>query len=374
MLLTEKNVKIASVNSILKDEKITGLYLKVNVNSKVFYLYYRTKNGIQRRPKIGTYGAITISQARDIARTMLAEITLGNDPSADRSASKDEKTIADLWAEFKTHKADKKRVGKEYEAQYRLYISPRFAKMKLANINFSVLTKMMQEMADTPIAANRTLTLIGTMFNFAIDPLEWVEKNPTGKVERYPETKRKRYMAGDEAAKIAEILHRDREKYPASVAFIYLLILTGARCGEIKNAKWSMIQGNKIVLTKHKTDRTGDNRIVRLPVPAMELLDTLPKIANGTITGILSPVTYWESVRKEAGCPDLRLHDLRHSFASAALSAGLSLAQIGELLGHKSAQTTMRYAHLVDECAEAAATAAADQIMSRMKVIPDFAL
>lgn len=374
MLLTDKNIKSANVNDILRDEKIPGLYLKVNVNSKVFYLYYRAKNGVQRRPKIGTYGAMTISQAKEIAKTMLAEVTMGKDPSVDRTSTKNEKTMADLWKEFKVHKADKRRVGKEYEAQWRLYIEPRFAKMKLSQINFSILSKLMKDMSDRPIAANRTLTLIGTMFNFAIDPLEWVEKNPTGKVERYPETKRKRYMAGDEAAKIAEILHRDREKYPASVAFIYLLILTGARCGEIKNAKWSMIQGNKIVLTKHKTDRTGDNRIVRLPAAAMELLDTLPKIADGTITGILSPVTYWESVRKEAGCPDLRLHDLRHSFASAALSAGLSLAQIGELLGHKSAQTTMRYAHLVDECAEAAATAAADQIMSRMKVIPNFAL
>lgn len=373
MLLTEKNAKIASVNEILRDEKISGLYLKVNANSKVFYFYYRTKSGIQRRPKIGTYGAISITQAREIAKTMMAEITLGGDPSAERAAVNTEKTVADLWAEFKIHKADKKRVGKEYEAQYRLYIHPRFAKMKLTDVNFTNLTRMMQDMKETPIAANRTLTLIGSMFNFATNPLEWIEKNPIAKVERYPEVKRKRYMAGNEAAKIAEILHRDRQKYPASVAFIYLLILTGARCGEIANAKWDMIQGNKIVLTKHKTDRTGDNRIVRLPAPAIDLLNTMPK-TNGTITGIKSPTTYWEGVREEAGCPDLRLHDLRHSFASAALSAGLSLAQIGELLGHRSAQTTMRYAHLVDECAEAAATAASDQIMSRMKIIPDFAL
>lgn len=366
MDLNEANIKTAKVGDVLNDDKVVGLSLRIFPVRKSFYLYYRI-NGTQRRPKIGDYGSMTLAQARSTARTLLAKAQLGQDPQADKLKSQKEKTIADLWAEFKLHRVDNRKTGRNYEDLYRLHIEPRFAKKKLSDMNYSNISKMIAEMKDTPVSANHALTLLSMMFGFAVDPLEWVGKNPCTKVQRYKETPRKRYMAGEEAARIAEILNADKKQYPASVAFIYLLILTGARCGEIRKAKWSMLQGNKIVLTEHKTDRTGEDRVVRLPAAAMDLLETLPKVKDGTITGILSPKTYWKSVQKRAGCPDLRLHDLRHSFASAALSAGLSLAQIGELLGHKSAQTTKRYAHLVDECAEAAASSAADQIMARMK-------
>ncbi|NDB69235.1 MAG: DUF4102 domain-containing protein [Methylocystaceae bacterium] len=367
MDLNEANIKLAKVGDILNDDKVKGLSLRIFPIRKSFYLFYRV-NGTQRRPKIGDYGSMTLAQARSAAKTILAKAQLGQDPYAEKQKAQKEKTISDLWSEFKVHRVDNRKTGKNYEDLYRLHIEPRFAKKKLSDMNYSNISKMMTEMKNTPVSANHALTVLSMMFGFALDPLEWVSKNPCTKVQRYKEVPRKRYMAGEEAAKIAEILNADKAQYPASVAFIYLLILTGARCGEIKKAKWSMLQGNKIVLKEHKTDRTGDDRVVRLPAAAMDLIETLPRVANGTITGILSPKTYWKSVQKRAGCPDLRLHDLRHSFASAALSAGLSLAQIGELLGHKSAQTTKRYAHLVDECAEAAASSAADQIMSRMKV------
>lgn len=374
MELNDKNIRDAKPGDTLVDDKVSGLSLRVFPLKKSFYLYYRTKDGTQRRPKIGDYKYMSVAQARIVAKTMLSKVQLGSDPSGEAKASKEDHTVRELWEAFKFHYENNRRkkvkslTWEQYQRSYRLYIEPRFANKKITAITYTDVSMMMAELSNKPVTANRAQMLFSQMFNFAVDPLDWLVKNPISKVERYQEVSRKRYMEGEEAARISEILFRDRNKHPAEIAFIYLLILTGARSSEIKNAKWSMIQGNKIVLKEHKTDRLGDDRIVRLPATAMEILDKLPQVEGGTITGIKSPGYYWEKVRREAGCPDLRLHDLRHSFASAALSAGLSLAQIGELLGHKSAQTTKRYAHLVDETAEAAATVAADHIMSQMKL------
>lgn len=365
--LSEKTIRLSSPGDVLNDDKIRGLSLRAFEGRKSFYLFYRTKTGVQRRPKLGDWGAMTLTQARAVARDMLADVTKGQDPSAIRAEIKAEKTLADLWMEYWKRHGSQKKTADQDEYNWRLHIHPLFAKTKLSNISYANISDMMDGMKATPYAANRSLALLSTMLNFAVDPLEWIERNPAKKVKRFKEEKRKRYMAGEEAAKIAEILAREAEDNPASVAFLYLLILTGARSGEIANATWKAIQGNKIVLREHKTDHTGHDRTIHLPAAAMDVIDRLPR-TSGTITGIKSPKKFWWRVREEAGCPDLRIHDLRHSFASAALSAGMSLAQIGELLGHRSTQTTHRYAHLVDEVAAASATKVADQILGTMKL------
>lgn len=372
MKLDEQAIKAAQPGDVLRDPAIKGLHLRCFPASKAFYLYYRTKTGQERKPKLGEYGAITLTQARRVAREMLAEVAAGRDPSKERSDERAEPTMADLWAEYDKRHASKIKSGKTYARQWRLHVEPRFGRMKVKDVTYSMIADMHDDMAATPTEANRVLAFVSGMFNFAIRPLEWIDRNPVEGVKRNKENKRKRYMKGEEAARISEILHREAKDNPASVAFLYLLILTGARRGEIAKAKWSNLEGNRLVLGEHKTDRTGDDRYIYLPQPAMEVIERLPR-NSGTITGILTPQKLWERLRVEAGCPDLRMHDLRHSFASAALSAGLSLAQIGELLGHKSTQTTKRYAHLVEEVAAAAATATADRILASMKKAPAFA-
>jgi len=365
MELNEKSIKAALPGEVLKDANIKGLHLRCFAESKGFYLYYRTKAGMQRRPKLGDHGSITLAQARKVAQEMLAQVAAGRDPSLDRADARAEPTMQDLWDEYwKRHGAKKKSSDQDLR-NWNLHILPRFAKNKLSAMTYSMVADLMDDMKGSPIAANRTLALLSKMFNFGHRPLEWLDKNPCNGVQRYKEVKRKRYMRGEEAAKIAELLDAAAKDSPASVAFIYLLILTGARKGEIADAKWAWLDGNILNLPDSKTGAKS----VYLPPQALDVLDRLPR-TNGTITGIQSPKKLWERVRKDAGCPDLRLHDLRHSFASAALAAGLSLAQIGELLGHKSTQTTKRYAHLVEDVATAAATAAADRIMVGMKKAP----
>lgn len=365
MELNHKNIKAAQPGDVLNDATVRGLHLRVTATGKSFMLYYRTKAGVQRRPKLGQYGSITLAQARKVAQEMLAEVAAGRDPAGEVQAQRAEPTVADLWVEFDKRHASKIKSGANYARAWRLHVEPRLGRIKVKDVSYSQIADLHAAMWETPTEANRVLSFLSAMFNFGCRPLEWIDRSPTRGVKRYKETKRKRYMQGEEAARIAEILDANAAANPASVAFLYLLILTGARKGEIADARWDWIKGNVICLPDSKT---GEKQVY-LPPAALDVLDRLPR-TTGTITGILTPQTLWERVRQEAGCPDLRMHDLRHSFASAALSAGLSLAQIGELLGHKSTQTTKRYAHLVEEAATVAATMAADQIMVTMKKTP----
>lgn len=360
MELNEKNIKTAQPGDVLRDKSINGLHLRCFAGRKSFYLYFRTKAGVERKPKIGDYGSLTLAQARKVANDMLVEVASGRDPSQERIDARAEPTMTDLWDEYWKRHGSKKKSGSDDKWQWNDRIKPRFGARKLSSIRYTEIDDFHKEYEGA--TANRTLALLSKMFSFGAAPMQWMTTNPCKGVKRNPEVKRKRYMKGAEPMKIAELLDESKQKSPAGVAFIYLLILTGARCGEIAGAKWTWLHGTTLHLPDSKT---GEKQIY-LPPAAMDVIALLP-VTSGTITGILSPKKLWERIRKDAGCPDLRLHDLRHSFASAAISAGLSLAQIGELLGHKNTQTTKRYAHLVEEAQSAAATAAADNMMARMR-------
>ena len=370
MELNERNIKAAQPGDLLKDAQVRGLQLRCNAASKSFLLYYRNPMGKQCRPKLGEWGQITLAQARKAAQEALAEVACGRDPFVDRATARAEPSLGDLWDEYWKRHGSRKKTGESDARRWRKHIEPKLGKLKLSEVSYGMVADLHDAISkDAPIEANRVVAQLSKMFNFAHRPLEWMERNPAKGIKRNKETKRERYLEGEEAARLSELLHSNVQANPAGVAFLYLLILTGARCGEIAKAKWSQIEGTKLVLSEHKTDRTGDKRVIHLPQAALDVLERLPK-TNGTITGILSPKKFWERIRVEAGCPDLRMHDLRHSFASAAIAAGLTLAQIGELLGHKSTQTTKRYAHLMDEVASAAVTATADVIAVRMKKTP----
>lgn len=362
MELTEKAIKSAKPGAVLKDDTVRGLQLRVREGGASFLFYYRTKAGQERRPKIGDYGAITLTQARNIAKEWAGMVAAGRDPYAEMRVVAKEPLFSELWADYWENHGQHKKSSAFDQDSYTNHLAPRFAHKRLSDIGYSEVAAMMKAMADKPYAANRCLALLSVMFNRAIQPLEWMAKNPVKGVTRYKEVARERYMDGDETTRIAQALAEQGHKTPASVAFIYLLILTGARSGEIAAAQWRWVKGNTIEFPDSKTGK----KTVYLPPQAIEVLNRLPR-TNGTITGIKSPKKIWAQVRVKAGCPDLRLHDLRHSFASAALASGLSLTQIGELLGHRSVQTTKRYAHLEKAVGVAAATQAADRISLHIK-------
>lgn len=363
MELNERAIKAAAPGAILRDATVKGLHLRVTATKKSFYLYYRTKAGIERRPKLGDVGSITLTQARKMAQEMLAQVGMGKDPSHEVKLSRDVPDMAALWELFKERHVAKKKAKSQQEMTrlWNTQVAPRLGKKRVTDVTHLDIENLSRAMSATPVQANRTLALLSKMFSYAYRPLDIITENPCKGIEHYKETKRKRYMTAAEARDVFRLLEEARRDNPASVAFIYLLIFTGARSGEIASAKWEHLDGSVLRLPDSKTGA----RPIYLPKLALDVLEGLPR-TSGTITGIKSPKKLWDRIRQEAHAPDLRIHDLRHSFASAALSSGFSLAQIGELLGHRSTQTTQRYAHLVEEHAAQAAETTANSIVARM--------
>lgn len=365
--LDNKSIAAAQPGDVLYDQTIKGLQLRVFPTRKSFYVYYRTKDGQQRKPKLADWGTVTLDQARKLAKDLLLEVAGGKDPQAERQKLKEEPTVDDMWARYWEEHGQYKKSSRDDKRIYACNVAKRIGHLRVSAVRYVDVYGIHSAMRDTPYQANRTLALISKMFNCA-HRWGWRSRadNPASGVERYPERKRRRHMRADEAPRIAEALAKYEASYPQAVLFLYLLILSGARHGEISKARWDQLEGNRLVLSEHKTDSDGEDRVIYLPKQALDLINRLPR-TNGTICGVQSPRHVWRKVRTDAGCPDLRIHDLRHTFGTAALRAGYSLSQIGELLGHKSTQTTKIYAELMDDTRVAAAEATADVIQGLFK-------
>lgn len=371
-VLSEANIRSATPDTILRDETISGLHLRAFAERKSFYLYFRTKTGVERRPKLGDHGVITLTQARATAKEMLASVALGGDPVAVVVDKKNEPTLKDLWDEYYKRHGRKKKTGAEDLRRWTKNIEPRFGRHKLSAISYSNMSDCHDSLTKNngPVEANRTMALLSKMYNFAFRPLEWFKgSNPCAGVRRNKEVKRKRKASRDEVARMIAKLRQELDgDNVASAAFILLLVMTGARSGEIRNTRWANIDGNRILLDEHKTDDGGYARIIYLPPPAIDLINRyLPRTKHGTITGIKSPRKFWERVCRDENLPDLHLHDLRRTFASFALSTGkLTLEQVMQLLGHTNAQTSKVYAWLMEDSATAAVNLVADHIEPKL--------
>jgi integrase len=359
-MLTTALIKDAQPGATLHDDRVRGLHVRVTSKQRAFYLYFRTRGGLERRPKVGAWPVISLERAREIAREWLHVVAGGGDPVAEWQQERMAKSVAELAATYLERHAATKKSGDEDKRMLDGYLLPKLGKLRAQDVTRSDIEGLHAGLRKTPAQANRVLALASKMFALAE---RWEMRphnsNPCHGIPRYREAKRRRYMRPGEAGSIFAAIQRHADQYPQQAAFLTLLMFTGARPGEIAAARWSDLRENRIELTEHKTDRTGAVRVIFLPPQAMEAIARLPR-TSGTITGIQSPRHLWEIVCAEAGVPDLRLYDLRHSFASAGLQADMTLAQIGELLGHRSTQTTLRYAHLMEERGVEQATRAAD--------------
>jgi integrase len=367
LTLSEANIRTAQPGAVLRDETIAGLHLRAFAGRKSFYLWFRTKAGIERKPKLGDHGIITLTQARDTSKKMLAQVALGGDPVAVVESKRAEPVLNDLWDEYWKRHGAKKKSGAEDKRRWESHVKNRFGHHKLSSVSYSNMSDLHDTLTKNngPVEANRTMALLSKMYSFAFRPLEWFQgASPCAGVRRNKETKRKRKASREEIARMVTRLRAELDgNNVASAAFVLLLVMTGARKGEIAAAKWSNIRGNQILLDEHKTDEGGYARIIYLPPPALELMQNFLPRTNGTITGILDPKKFWTKVCKDEKLPDLHLHDLRRTFASIALSTGqVSLEQVMQLLGHTNAQTTKVYAHLLEDSATALVGLVAEQM------------
>lgn len=268
------------------------------------------------------------------------------------------------------------------------YVRPRLGKQFVDAIDRKDVERLHQSIGrEKPTTANRVLQLLSVLFSKAehwgVRPQK---TNPCVGVNRFEERPKERFLTPDERATLADVLEQTDAKgrgepgyvSPGAVLAIRLLAATGARCSEITTLTWGMVDmdGARLNLPEHKTAGTAGVKRLPLSPQAVELLraakpkrvrpgDLVCPSETGTSLGNMERV--WGTIRKRAGLDDVRLHDLRHSAASDALSAGVPLAVVGRILGHTSAKTTQRYAHVAEDVLKAAAATMGASIESRTR-------
>jgi integrase len=266
----------------------------------------------------------------------------------------------------------------EYQRTARLHILPRLGRRPIGELKRQDIARLHHELADKPYQANRTLALLSKFFG-------WAEKhglrpdgsNPCRHVEKYREGRRERFLSQAELGRLGDALReaeQDKTCSPWVIAAIRLLTLTGARRNEILTLQWDHVSEEHgcLMLPDSKTGR----KAVRLSPPSLAVLHDIPRLEEGNpyvicgekagrhLVNIEQP---WRRIRKAAQLDDVRLHDLRHSFASVAASGGQSLVIIGKMLGHSQPATTARYAHLADDPVKAASDAVGRHIAAAME-------
>lgn len=288
---------------------------------------------------------------------------MGRDPALARSKARAaELTVEEALAQFFVQHVEvrrKKRTAEEYQRTARLHIIPALGAKALLSIQRSDVAQLHHSLRHKPYQANRTVALLSKFFNSAEQHgFRPNGSNPCRHIEKYAEAKRDRFLSDDELIRLDAAM-RDLESAgdltPWMVAAVRLLLLTGGRLSEILTLKWTYFD-EELQALRLPDSKTGA-KLIHLSRPAADVLRQVPKIANNphVICGerpgahLVNLQKPWRRIRVAAGIPDVRLHDLRHTFASIAARQNFSLATIAALLGHTQTQTTARYAHFSAE-------------------------
>jgi len=347
---------------VLWDNEVKGFCCKITpAGKRVYLLYYRTHDGRQRKPKIGDHGVMTCEEARTIAQRWLSDVSQGGDPSAQKSLTKNLPTIKELAERYIREYAPRKKEAsrKDDERLWNHYVLPFMGERKISTVTRQDVISLHHSLKHFPIRANRVLSLLSKAFNLAeLWGYRADASNPCRHVQKYAETKRERFLSQEEITRLMAVLdaeEKEGKELPPVLCAIRLLLLTGCRLNEILRLSWQEVDFDKSCL--FLLDSKRGKRTVYLSPPAVELLQNIPREKDHpyVIAGknkhshLINLQKPWRRIRKKAGLEDVRIHDLRHTFASVAAAKGLSLPVIGALLGHSQTQTTARYAHLVGQ-------------------------
>ncbi len=367
--ITDKLVKglepPASGNRIIWDTEVKGFGIRATAAGvKSFVLNYRNGDGDLKRFTIGPYGRNewSVEAARKEAGELKKNIAGGKDPLEDKRKARDADTVNQLCDRYIEEWLPRKRPLSQQGdlGMIRAIIRPKIGKRKVATVGYAEIDKLHRGLKATPVHANRVLALLSKMFSLA---MKWQMRtdNPCRFVERFPEGERERYLTGEERARLLVALeeHAAEGATQAQIVNAFrLAMLTGCRIREALSAPWHQFDLDAGTWTKPAatTKQKKLHRVV-LNAPARQLLSSMREGAetewlfpNTTCTGPRWNYQHsWRAITKAAKITDLHVHDLRHSFASEGVSAGLSLPMIGALLGHTKTATTQKYAHLLDD-------------------------
>ncbi len=364
------------------DKSLPRFGLRVRTSgTKTYVVQYRT-SARSRYVTLGRHGPLTPDQARMQALQVLSDVEQGRDPALVRDASRAAPTIADLCSRYLQDHAQARKKPSSLRDDRRMIdqvILPSLGRRKLEDINALDLTRLHNSLRSTPYQANRVLALLSKMFNLAERwKLRPDGSNPARHVDRFKEEKRERYLSQEELTRLGDVLAEFQRSGAASAyvaAAIRLLIFTGCRRGEILSIQWQDLDFERRLL-RIPDSKTGF-KTIPLNAPVLAVLAQVERTESswvlpgskpgGHLVNLSKP---WIDIRARAGLTEVRLHDLRHTFASVGAAAGFSLPTIGKLLGHTQPATTHRYAHLADDPLRHASEAIAARIESAMDGAP----
>ncbi len=356
-------VKAGGTDAVYWDGELTGFGLRVRRSGRKSYVVQTRIAGKLCWFTIGPHGPLNPDQARARALEILACAKKGIDPRDANARREAEPSMADLGRRFLEEYVPvhcKPSTREEYSRSVRLFVDPVIGELRVPEVQRKDIAALHHGLRDKPYQANRTLGVLSKMFNLA-EVWGWRPdgSNPCRHVKRYKEHKRERFLSPGETERLGQVLRDVEEEMPSAVVAFRLLLLTGCRMSEIRDLRWEYVKDDCIELPDAKTG----GRVVPLGPEARAVLSSIPRdednpwviagrLPGSHLTDLQRP---WRRIRKQAGLEGVRIHDLRHSFASRALALGESLTMIGKLLGHTQVQTTARYAHLARDSIQTAA-------------------
>lgn len=377
--LTKRSVDalgVRATNYIAFDAELPGFGVRVMPSGKRFFLVQYRRHGRTRRVMLGQFGPLTAEVARRRALILLAQThSGGSDPAAERDALRQSLTVEQLGARFlKEHVVVrcKRTTQSEYRRSVELFIDPFFGKQRIRSVTTADVAELHGSLSYIPYQANRTLGVLSKMMNLAeIWGLRDRHSNPCEDIQRYPERKRERFLSLEEVKALGRALYAaesDGSEGKYACTALRLLLLTGCRLSEIQNLEWRHVYLDEGEL-RLSDSKTGA-KTIHLGAAAIALLRTLPRVEKNPFVIVgKNPGSHltdlqraWRRIRCTAGLDDVRIHDLRHTFASGGLAVGEGLPVIGKLLGHTQVQTTARYAHLAADPVKQAADKISDRL------------
>ena len=374
--LTKRTVDALEVeekDALFWDRNLAGFGVRVHATGRKVYVVQSRGPGGPRRVTLGRHGEMSTEEARKQAALVIDRIKRGEEPTPEPPEA--ELTVAGLAERFmRIHVETHLKPGSvvAYRSVLEKHILPELGGMAVGEVGRHQVSALHHRLRDMPSVANMAVHLLSRMFTLAEAwDLVAAGRNPCRGLRRYRTRPRDRFLTREEYRRLGRAL-RDAEAegsiWPPAVAAIRLLTLTGCRRSEILSLCWDDV--DRTAGDLRLKDAKAGPRMVPLTAPVLRVLDGVPRQQDNPWViagqrpgaGLTGLQYYWEPIRERAGLHDVRIHDLRHSYASRALALGESFSAIGKLLGHTMVSTTARYAHLMREAEKAAAARVGDSI------------